>query len=51
MNSFRLGLWVGFVASIVFAALWDSEPEQDDEMIEDQGLKIKEASPPTDLNH
>jgi hypothetical protein len=29
MNSFRFGLWVGFVTSIVFAALWYNEPEWD----------------------
>ncbi len=29
MNSFRFGLWVGFVASIIFAALWGNEPEWD----------------------
>jgi hypothetical protein len=44
MNSFRFGLWVGFVAGIVFAALWDNEPEEDREKIEDQGSKIDEGS-------
>ncbi len=33
MNSFRFGLWLGFVAGIVFAALWNSEPEWDSETI------------------
>ena len=51
MNSFRFGLWVGFVAGVVFAALWDNEPEQDDKLIEDQGLKITEASPPANLSN
>ena len=27
MNSFRFGLWMGFVAGIVLAALWDNEPD------------------------
>ena len=39
MNSFRFGLWVGFVAGIILAALWDNEPEA----IEDE-ISVSPAS-------
>ncbi len=29
MNSFRFGLWVGFVTGIILAALWDNQSELD----------------------
>ena len=32
MSSFSFGLWVGFVAGVTFAALWNSEPEEDPEL-------------------
>lgn len=51
MNSFRFGLWVGFVAGIVLAALWDNEPEEEDKLIEDQETPIQEALPPISPDH
>jgi len=32
MSSFGFGLWVGIVAGVTFAALWNSEPEEDPEL-------------------
>ena len=33
MNSFGFGLWVGFVAGVVFAALWNSEPDPEPSLV------------------
>lgn len=46
MNSFRFGLWVGFVTGIALAALWDNQPEQDFDPSPETPTRLTEVNTP-----